>query len=139
MAIRLNARAGRLFAGGCLLAGSLAFAGVLANAQDASTQPPAQDNTKINQRDKSGAEPTADQQKENVSDRAITQQIRKALMNEKSLSMYAHNVKVIAQNGMVTLKGPVRSDEEKQAVEAKAAEVVGKDKVTSELAVQPKK
>ena len=60
-------------------------------------------------------------------------------MKEKSLSSYAHNVKIITQNGMVTLKGPVRSDDEKQIVETKAAEIVGKDKVTSELAVQPKK
>ena len=59
-------------------------------------------------------------------------------MKDKSLSTYAHNVKVISQNGQVTLKGPVRSDEEKRAVEAKAAEVAGQDKVTSELDVKPK-
>jgi hyperosmotically inducible protein len=47
-------------------------------------------------------------------------------------------VKVITQNGMVTLKGPVRSEEEKKAVEAKAAEVAGADKVTNEIDVQPK-
>ena len=59
-------------------------------------------------------------------------------MEDKSLSTYAHNVKIISQNGMVTLKGPVRSDEEKSAVEAKAAEIAGKDKVTSQLEVKPK-
>jgi hyperosmotically inducible periplasmic protein len=47
-------------------------------------------------------------------------------------------VKVITQNGQVTLKGPVRSGEEKRAVEAKAAEVAGEGKVTSELTVKPK-
>ena len=47
-------------------------------------------------------------------------------------------MKIISQNGMVTLKGPVRSDDEKRAVEIKAAEVVGQDKVTSELEVEPK-
>lgn len=59
-------------------------------------------------------------------------------MADKSLSTYAHNVKVISQNGMVTLKGPVQSEDEKSAIEAKAAEIVGKDKVTSQLEVKPK-
>lgn len=97
------------------------------------------DNTKINQRDRQGDEPTADQQKNGRSDRDITQQIRSSIMHDKSMSTYAHNVKVITQNGQVTVKGPVRSEEEKKAIEAKAAEVAGTDKVTSELEVQPKK
>jgi hyperosmotically inducible periplasmic protein len=59
-------------------------------------------------------------------------------VQDKSLSTYAHNIKIIAQNGMVTLEGPVRSEEEKRAIEAKAAEIVGKDKVTSQLEVKPK-
>ena len=96
------------------------------------------DNTKMNQRDRNANEPTADQQKMNRSDRDITQQIRKSIVSDKSLSTYGHNVKVITQNGMVTLKGPVRSEEEKRAVEAKAAEVAGADKVTNEIDVQPK-
>ena len=100
-------------------------------------QPPAQDNTKQNQRDRSPGEPTADQAKNNVSDRDAMQKIRKSLMDDKTLSTYAHNVKVIAQNGKVTLKGPVRSDDEKRMVEQKAAEVVGADRVTSEITVQP--
>ena len=97
-------------------------------------QPP--DNTKINQRDRNQNEPTADQQRENGSDRALAQQVRRALVKDKSLSSYAHNIKVIAQNGVVTLKGPVHSDQEKQAVEAKAAEVAGgPDKIKSEIDV----
>ena len=96
------------------------------------------DNTKVNERDRSKSEPTADQQKENRSDRELAKQIRRALMKDKSLSTNAHNVKVIAQNGMVTLKGPVKSEEEKQAVEAKAAQIAGSDKVTSEIQVAPK-
>ncbi len=99
--------------------------------------PPAPDNTKVNERDRNQAEPTADQQKNNRSDRDITQQIRQAIIKDKSLSAYAHNVKIITQNGMVTLKGPVRTEEEKQTIEAKAAEVSGKD-VKSELSVSPK-
>jgi len=116
----------------CLLAGMA----TLTSAQDNSPQPPP-DNTKVNQRDKDKTEPTADQQKENPSDRDIAQQIRKSVMKDKSLSTYAHNVKIIAQNGLVTLKGPVTSDDEKKAIETKAAAVVGQDKVTSELEVKP--
>jgi hyperosmotically inducible protein len=96
------------------------------------------DNTKVNERDRNKNEPTADQQKENRSDRDITQQIRQAIMKDKSLSTYAHNVKIITQNGQVTLKGPVRSEDEKKTVEAKATEVAGENKVTSELDIKPK-
>jgi hyperosmotically inducible protein len=100
-----------------------------------SAQQPA-DNTKINQRDRNPSEPTADQQKENGSDRVLAQQVRRALVKDKSLSTYAHNIKVIAQNGVVTLKGPVHSDQEKQAIEAKAAEAAGgPDKIKSEIDV----
>ncbi|MGA7931625.1 MAG: BON domain-containing protein [Candidatus Sulfotelmatobacter sp.] len=118
----------------CLLTGPW----IVASAQD-NLQQPAPDNTKVNERDKDKSQPTADQQKDNRSDRDITQQIRQSVVKDKALSTYAHNVKIISQNGMVTLKGPVRSDEEKRAVEAKAAEIVGQDKVTSELEVKPKK
>jgi hyperosmotically inducible periplasmic protein len=106
-------------------------------AQDATQPDPvAPDNTKVNQRDRSTAEATADQQKENRSDREITQQIRKALVEDKSLSTYAHNVKVITRDGLVTLKGPVQSATEKLTVETKATAVAGESKVTSELAIK---
>jgi hyperosmotically inducible periplasmic protein len=118
----------------CLLTGTW----IVASAQNNSPQP-APDNTKVNERDKDKSQPTADQQKDNRSDRDITQQIRQSVVNDKSLSTYAHNVKIISENGMVTLKGPVRSDDEKRAVEIKAAEIVGQNKVTSELEVKPKK
>ena len=118
----------------CLLTGTW----TVASAQNNSPQP-APDNTKLNERDKDKSQPTADQQKDNRSDRDITQQIRQSVVNDKSLSAYAHNVKIISENGMVTLKGPVRSDDEKRAVEIKAAEIVGQAKVTSELEVKPKK
>src|SRR6266496_72830 len=109
--------------------------GTMALAQDTAGQnAPASDNTKMNQRN----QPTADQQQNNRSDRDITQQIRKAISEDKTFSTYAHNVKVITQNGQVTLKGPVRSDEEKRAIEAKAAAIAGDGKVTSELTVKPK-
>jgi hyperosmotically inducible periplasmic protein len=118
----------------------LLSAGVLASAQEPSAQEasPAPDNTKVNERDRSQNEPTADQQKENRSDRDITQQIRQSIMKDKSLSTYAHNVKIVTQDGQVTLKGPVRSEDEKKAIEAKAAEVAGENKVTSQLDIKPK-
>jgi osmotically-inducible protein OsmY len=58
-------------------------------------------------------------------------------MKDKALSSYAHNVKVIAQGGQVTLKGPVRSDAERRTVEAKATEVAGAGHVTNEMSVAP--
>src|SRR5438067_10167678 len=85
----------------------------------------APDNSKTNQRDRDVSEATAQQQKENKSDRELARQIRRALVKDKALSTYAQNVKVIVQDGMVTLKGPVRSQEEKRVIEAKAAEVAG--------------
>ena len=60
---------------------------------------------------------TADQQKENEADRTLTQNIRKAIMADKSLSTYAHNIKIIAAKGSVTLFGPVQSESEKKRVE----------------------
>jgi osmotically-inducible protein OsmY len=104
----------------------------------AMSQTPA-DNTKVNSRDRAKAAVTADQQKENGTDRQLTQKIRQALMQDKSLSTYAHNVKVIAQLGQITLKGPVRSDDEKRTVEAKATEVAGAGKVTNQITVAPPK
>ena len=99
----------------------------------------APDNTAKNDRDRSPSAVTADQQKENPADRDLARQIRKSLIKDKSLSMYAHNIKVIAQNGVVTLKGPVKTEQEKQSIEAKAAEAAGgADKVKSEIEVTGK-
>jgi osmotically-inducible protein OsmY len=122
-----------------LCTGLLLGSGVAVRAQEPTSQQasPAVDNTKTNERDRSKDESTADQQKDNRSDRDITQQIRQSIMKDKSLSTYAHNVKIITQNGQVTLKGPVRSEEEKKTVEAKATEVAGQNKVTSELNIKP--
>jgi osmotically-inducible protein OsmY len=118
-----------LFAG--LLLGGIAIAA----AQEPASPPP--DNTKVNEPDRNADAPTADRQTENRSDRDITQQVRQALVKDKSLSTYAHNVKVVTQNGKVTIKGPVRSEEEKKAVEAKAEEVAGAGNVTNQLHVKP--
>ncbi len=97
------------------------------------------DNTAVNKRDRQKSEPTADQQKGNVADRDLAKNVRRALVKDKALSAYAHNIKVISENGTVTLKGPVRSEDEKRAVEEKAAEVAGgSSNVRSEISVAPK-
>jgi osmotically-inducible protein OsmY len=105
-------------------------------AVPAIAQAPA-DNTKVNQRDRADGAVTADQQKENASDLALVKKIRQSLMNDKSLSTYAHNVKVVAQGGQVTLKGPVRSEDEKKSVETKATKIAGAGRVTNEITVAP--
>jgi osmotically-inducible protein OsmY len=99
---------------------------------------PGSDNTNMNQRDRQPGEPTADQQKENTSDRDLAKQIRQSFVHDKNLSTYAHNVKVIAEGGKVTLKGPVRSEEEAQALSSKAAEIAGASNVNNQLTVVPK-
>jgi hyperosmotically inducible periplasmic protein len=109
--------------------------GVASGQNSPNARQTAPDNTRVNDRDKSGTEATADQQKENSSDRAITQQIRKAILQDKSLSTYAHNVKIITQDGNVILKGPVRSIDEKKAIEANAIAVAGEDRVSSQIQV----
>jgi hyperosmotically inducible periplasmic protein len=116
---------------------SIAFcAASIAVAQnpDPATQP---DNTKTNQRDRDPNQPTADQQKNDRSDRMLTKNIRRSLMADKSLSTNAHNLKIISQNGIVTVKGPVNSDDERRSVIAKAVAVAGSaDKVTDQISVK---
>ncbi len=111
---------------------------LLAPVVSANAQTPA-DNTKLNTRDQSKGAVTADQQKENANDREITQKIRRALMDDKALSTYAHNVKVVSRDGQVTLKGPVRTEDEKKSVEAKATEVAGPGHVTNQISIAPAK
>jgi hyperosmotically inducible protein len=108
---------------------------MVAEAIPQDTQQPAADNTKTN----ASASPTADQQKMNPSDRAMTQKIRMAIHNDKSLSTYAHNVKIITQGGKVTLKGPVRSEDEKSNIAMKAAAVAGDGNVDDQLTIAPPK
>ena len=98
------------------------------------TQP---DNTRSNKGDADKSAVTADQQKTNASDRALTQKIRKAVMADKSLSTYGHNVKIVSQNGKVTLRGPVHSDDERRSIVGKAAEAAGDpDKVSDQMSVK---
>jgi len=100
-------------------------------------QQPAPDNSKTNQGDASKGAMTAQQQKMDPADRNITKQIRSSIYKDKSLSTYAHNIKIITQDGKVTLKGPVRSADDKASIAAKAIAVVGADNVTDQLEVAP--
>jgi osmotically-inducible protein OsmY len=68
-------------------------------------------------------------------DRQLTQKIRRAIVSDKSLSIEAHNIHIMAQDGAVTLTGAVKSDEEKTAVENKATQIAGAGKVSSDLKV----
>jgi hyperosmotically inducible periplasmic protein len=95
------------------------------------------DNTSINKRDSQSTEPTADQQKNNQSDVDLTAKIRRSIVSDKSLSTNAHNVKIIAQNGVVTLKGPVHSEAEKSTIEQRASSIAGQSKVKNEIDVKP--
>ena len=95
------------------------------------------DNTGINKSDTSPNKITAGQQGETKEDRQITQKIRQAVVDDKSLSTYAHNVKIITVDGVVTLKGPVRTGDEKRTIEEKAGRIAGKDNVKSEIRIAP--
>jgi len=105
-------------------------------AGQATKAPPKPDNTEVNKRDRNPGEVTADEQKMNAADRDITAKIRKAVIADKALSTYAHNVKIISQDGTVTLKGPVRSDAEVKSIVSKANAVTGNSaKVINQMSV----
>ena len=120
-----------------LFAATTLFAGSVLAGPVPQDQQPAPDNTKTNQGDASKSATTVDQQKTNPADRATTKQIRSALLNDKALSTYAHNIKIITQNGHVTLKGPVRTPDEKSAIGEKATQVAGAGNVTNHLTIAP--
>jgi len=97
------------------------------------------DNTGTNKRDRDDRAVTADQQKNSKSDVELAAEIRRAIVADKTLSTNAHNIKVIVQDGKVTLKGPVASKDEKATLERKAGEVLGhgRGRITSEIDVAP--
>jgi hyperosmotically inducible protein len=104
-------------------------------AQGQSTPPAA--TSPDNSANNKGQTTTADQQSGVSADRMLTQKIRKAIIADKSLSMYGHNVKIITRDGAVTLKGPVHTDDEKQAIGSIAANAAGSpDKITNDLTVK---
>ncbi len=79
---------------------------------------------------------TADTQPNGKSDLQTTAKVRKAIIADKDLSVYAHNVKIITKGDTVTPEGPVKSDEQKQKVVRNAASVVSADKVVDQRAVK---
>jgi osmotically-inducible protein OsmY len=120
---------------GCLALAFLTALPTAAFAQDQSSSPTT--TTPDNSAKNKAHSQTADQQSEETSDRMLTKKIRQSLVADKSLSTYGHNVKIISKDGMVTLKGPVHSEEEKSTIASKAAEVAGgPDKVTNQLTVK---
>jgi hyperosmotically inducible periplasmic protein len=119
--------------GACLLLGASMPAGTPIPQDQQSAAP---DNSK-NNRDKTS--PPADQQKMSAADRELTKKIRASIASDKSLSTYAHNIKIISQGGKITLRGPVRSEDEKAAIESKATAIAGPNTVTNMLDVAPSK
>jgi hyperosmotically inducible protein len=93
------------------------------------------DNSGRNVRDRSGDTKTATDQSENEADRTISQNIRKVITADDSLSTDAKNVKIITNDGAVTLRGPVKSEKEKADIEAKAKQIAGVKSVDNQLEV----
>ena len=89
----------------------------------------------MNKRDRQAGQQTADQQQNNKSDVETTRQIRKAIVADESLSTYAHNIKIITVDGKVTLKGPVKTADEKAASKKIATDAVGAANVVDQIAV----
>ena len=115
-----------------LLAGS-------AWAQDSAQAPvKSQDaaNTRMNNRDRVADTTKPTDQSNDKADIRLAAAVRHAIVNDKSLSTSAHNVKLIANGGVVTLRGPVASDEEKQKVAQIAGAVDGVKSVDNNLDVQ---
>jgi hyperosmotically inducible periplasmic protein len=106
-------------------------------AQNPSSVPAATapDNSGINTRDRANNAMTAGEQSGAKSDLTLTARIRRAIVKDKSLSMMAHNVKIISVNGEVTLRGPVKSEQEKTTVGSKAQAIAGTDRVDNRLEV----
>jgi hyperosmotically inducible protein len=97
------------------------------------------DNTKQNSSEQNKNTETAEKQSNSKDDLALTQKIRQAVMKVGSLSMNAKNAKIIAQDGKITLKGPVDSQREKDTIAASAGEIAGKDRVNNQLEVKAEK
>ena len=108
-------------------------------ATERTPAPPAQtapDNTGRNVRDRGGDTLTPGDQSESQADRSLTQQIRKAVVADKSLSTTAKNIKIITNDGVVTLRGPVNNAQEKEKIQAKAQQLAGANRVDNQLEVK---
>ena len=98
--------------------------------------PTAPNNTGINVRDRDAGAMTAGQQSNRTSDVKLTRQIRRAVEKDNTLSTVAHNVKIVSMNGMVTLRGPVKTEQEKAAIGSKAQMFAGRHNVDNQLEVE---
>ena len=98
--------------------------------------PVAPDNSAVNVRDRDPGAMTAGEQSNAKSDVELTREIRRAVVKDQSLSMLAHNVKIVTANGSVTLRGPVKTEEEKAAIANKAQQIAGADKVDNQIEVK---
>jgi len=96
------------------------------------------DNTKRNSTEENKNTDTAEKQSNSKDDLALTQKIRQEVVKDGSLSMNAKNIKIIARDGKVMLRGPVDSQREKDTIGSKAGEIAGKDKVENQLEVKAK-
>ncbi len=97
---------------------------------------PAADNSARNERDRSSETKTSFDQSNTKEDTQVTAAIRRAIMHEDSLSMTAKNVKIITENGVVTLRGPVKSETEKTKIAELAKASAGQAKVENQLEVK---
>ncbi len=120
---------------GVALAAGLIIGTAVGHAQTTSQTAP--DNTKVNARDRGAAAKTADRQGNGKGDLDLTREIRRAILADKDLTTYAHNIKVITRDGHVTLKGPVHTPDEKAALEATATKIAGAGHVTNQISVTP--
>jgi hyperosmotically inducible periplasmic protein len=93
------------------------------------------DNSGRNERDRNDATKTAGDQSESEADRTISQNIRKAVTSDDSVSTNGKNVKIITVDGVVTLRGPVKSETEKTNIAAKAQQIAGVKNVENQLEV----
>lgn len=96
------------------------------------------DNTKRNSADENKNTQTAEKQSNNKNDLALTQKIRQEVVKDGSLSMNAKNIKIIVREGKVMLRGPVDSQQEKDAISAKAGQIAGPNQVNNQLEVKGK-
>jgi hyperosmotically inducible periplasmic protein len=117
-----------------VLSSSLLGLGTVTMAQDSTV--PAPDNSAVNVRDRASDAMTAGQQSNAKSDVELTREIRRAVVKDDSLSMLAHNVKIVAANGSVILRGPVKTEQEKVAIANKAEQIAGPNKVDNQLEVK---
>jgi hyperosmotically inducible periplasmic protein len=117
-----------------ILSSALLGLGTVTMAQDSPAAAP--DNSAVNVRDRAPRAMTAGQQSNAKSDVEITREIRRAVVTDHSLSMLAHNVKIVSANGSVTLRGPVKTEEEKTAIASKAQAIAGAGKVDDQLEVK---